>query len=309
VGNVGDINLSLIAALKYAGFSVEPLLLSTRANGLVIELHPVLSDFNYVIAKLNINDKVYLLDATEDYMCFGMIPERCLNGKGRVLGEKESYWYELKAPEKQKQISVQKLAIDTDGTIRGSVQNMYFGYDAMNQRKAISAYASEKEFIQSIIKSWEAGTVTNYKIENAADPMKPLSITLDVEIPNDLGTSSTQLLNLFMFDRWEKNPFRSSERIYPVDFGVPMEEVVSLTIEYPAGYELDELPGKVGLTLPNGGGRYMFTIQNTANRVSMYSSLMINKPVFTSEEYHYLKELFSNIVATQQTDLVLKKKL
>ena len=309
VGNVGDINLSLIAALRYAGFTVEPLLLSTRTHGLVSELHPVLTDFNYVIAKLNLNGKVYLLDATEDHLCFGLIPERCLNGKGRVIGEKESYWHDLNAPEKQKQISVQKLKIASDGSIRGSVQNMYFGYDAMNQRKIINGFSTEREFIQSVIKTWEAGTVTNYKIENAADPMKPLSITLEVEINSDLGGASTQLLNLFMFDRWEKNPFRSSERMYPVDFGVPIKEVVSMSLEYPAGYEIDELPGRVGLSLPGGGGRYLFTVQNTSNTLTMYSSLVISKPVYSSEEYHYLKELFSQVVATQQTDLVLKKKL
>jgi hypothetical protein len=309
VGNVGDINLSLIASLKYAGFSVEPLLLSTRANGLVSELHPVITDFDYVIAKLNINDKVYLLDATEDFLYFGLIPERCLNGKGRVFGEKQSYWYNLTPPEKQKVVTVQKLKIDTEGTIRGSVQSTYFGYDAMNQRKVMGGYPNEKEFIQSVTKGWDAGTITNYKIENATDPIQPLSITLEVEIGTDLGGAPTQLLNLFMFDRWERNPFRSSQRMYPVDFGVTMEEVVSLTLEYPEDYELDELPAKVGLTLPGDGGRYLFTIQNTSNTLSMYSSLMINKPVFSSQEYHYLKELFSNVVATQQTDLVLKKKL
>lgn len=309
VGNVGDINLSLIAALRYAGFNVEPLLISTRANGIVSELHPVLTDFNYVIAKLNLNEKVYLLDATEDYLTFGLVPERCLNGKGRVIGEKESYWFEVNAPEKQKQVSVQKLKIQPDGTILGSVQNTYFGYDAMNQRRLISRYPSEKEFIQSIIKGWDGGTITNYKIENASDPLKPLGITLEVEIGNDLAGAPTQLFHLFMFDRWEKNPFRSSERMYPVDFGVPMEEIVSMSLEYPVGYELDELPGKVGLMLPGGGGKYMFNVQNTSNTLTMYSSLAINKPVFTSEEYHYLKELFSHVVATQQTDLVLKKKL
>jgi hypothetical protein len=187
VGNVGDINLSLIAALRYAGFTVEPLLLSTRANGLVSELYPVLTDFNYVIAKLNLNEKVYLLDATEQYLCFGLIPERCINGKGRVIGEKESYWYDVKAPEKQRQVSIQKLKINTDGTISGSVQNSYFGYDAMNQRRVINKYSTEKEFIQSLMKDWEAGTITNYKIENASDPLKPLSITIEVEIGNDLA--------------------------------------------------------------------------------------------------------------------------
>ena len=82
-----------------------------------------------------------------------------------------------------------------------------------------------------------------------------------------------------------------------------------MSLEYPAGYEIDELPGKVGLSLPGGGGRYLFTVQNTSNTLTMYSSLVISKPVYSSEEYHYLKELFSQVVATQQTDLVLKKKL
>jgi hypothetical protein len=96
--------------------------------------------------------------------------------------------------------------------------------------------------------------------------------------------------------------------MYPVDFAVPIEEVVSLSLEYPSGYEIDELPQKVGLALPAGGGRYMFAIQNTGNTFTMYSSLQLNKAVYTPEEYHYLKELFTQVVATQQAGLVLKKK-
>jgi hypothetical protein len=92
-GNVGDINLSLIAALKYANLDVEPMMLSTRDNGLVTEIYPVITEFDYVVAKLNIGDKVYLLDATDQYYPFGLVPVRCLNGKGRVMGNKESYWY------------------------------------------------------------------------------------------------------------------------------------------------------------------------------------------------------------------------
>ena len=41
-GNVGDINLTLIAALRYAGLNADPVILSTRSNGLPIEIHPVL---------------------------------------------------------------------------------------------------------------------------------------------------------------------------------------------------------------------------------------------------------------------------
>ncbi len=122
IGNVGDINLSLIAALKYAELDVEPLLLSTRRNGLVTELFPILSDFNYVVAKVNIGDKVYLLDATDDFVSFGLLPERCLNGKGRVFGAKESYWYDIKPTEKEKTLSIINLVLDSLDVMRGTIQ-------------------------------------------------------------------------------------------------------------------------------------------------------------------------------------------
>ena len=67
-GNVGDINLSLVAALNHAGFVAEPVILSTRDNGLPIEVHPVMSNFNYVIGKVKINNTTYLLDATDPFL-------------------------------------------------------------------------------------------------------------------------------------------------------------------------------------------------------------------------------------------------
>lgn len=309
VGNVGDINLSLVAALKYAGLAVEPILLSTRENGLVTELYPVLSDFNYVIAKVNINDKIYLLDATEDFLSFGLIPERCMNGKGRVLGDKESYWYELKAPEREKQVSVQKLKIDKDGIVRGTIQNTYFGYGAMKQRKELYTYSSQKEFIDHLASIWHGVAITDYQFENVEDFLKPMNVTFEVEMDGYAGTGTGIILfNPFFIDRWAENPFKSSERLYPVDFGVPIEEIVILNLEYPVDYEIAELPAKIGLTLPDAGGRYIFNIQNNGNTLTMNSALLINKTVFTSNEYHYLKELFSRVVATQQTDLLFKRK-
>lgn len=308
VGNVGDINLSLVAALKYAQLNVEPMLLSTRENGYVTELHPVLSDFNYVIAKLNINDKVYLLDATEDFLPFGLIPERCLNGKGRVLGDKVSYWHDLKAPDRQKQISVQKLKLEKDGIIRGTIQNSYFGYEAMRQRKILYSYNNQKEFVNHISSGWNGASVTKFSFENVDDLSKPMIVSLEIEI-DAYGGLNNFLLNPFFIDRWDANPFRSPERLYPVDFGAPLEEIIIFNLEYPDTYAIDELPGDVGLALPNAGGRYLFKIQNTGNRLTMNSSLLINKTIFTSEEYHYLKELFSRVVSTQQTELVFKSKL
>lgn len=147
-----------------------------------------------------------------------------------------------------------------------------------------------------------------YSFENVDDFTKPMVVNMQIEINAYSGVNNF-LLNPFFIDRWDANPFQSSERLYPVDFGAPMEEIVIFNLEYPDSYLIDELPADLGLALPNAGGRYLFKMQNTGNTLTMNSSLLINKTVFTSDEYHYLKELFSRVVSTQQTDLVFKTKL
>lgn len=307
-GNVGDINLSLIAALKYAGINVEPLLLSTRDNGLPSELYPVLSDFNYVIAKVNIADKVYLLDATDHFHPFGLIPMRCLNGKGRVLGEKESYWFDLKPPDRAKTITYVNLVLDNN-VARGAIQYTYLGYEAVNQRRKLGSSSSLQDYISEMESQWRGIDIKSFTIENFEDAKKQLVIRLEVEA--EIGEKLNDqefLLNPFLVEHWKRNPFRSSERLYPVDFGSPLEEVMILNLEYPSDYEIEELPNKIGLVLPQNGGRYIFEIKNVANKLSMNNSLLINRPIFTSHEYHYLKELFNNVIAAEQTQLVFKKK-
>jgi hypothetical protein len=42
-GNAADVNLSLVGALQSAGISSFPVILSTRDNGLAVELYPVMS--------------------------------------------------------------------------------------------------------------------------------------------------------------------------------------------------------------------------------------------------------------------------
>jgi hypothetical protein len=307
-GNVGDINLSLIAALKYAKIDVEPVLLSTRANGLPSKLYPVLSDFNYVIAKLNIGERVYLLDATDPFHPFGLIPLRCLNGTGRVLAEKESYWYDLQPIDKEKTLAFINLT-QTDEGLKGIVQYTYMGYEAVNQRRRLSLSSNEKDYISEIKKNLNNVKILSHEIRNADDEGKPLVVKLNVEVEiHDTYGDGNFLLNPFISEQWKRNPFQSADRLYPVDFGAPLEEIVIMNLEYQPGLEVDGLPPKVGLVLPQNGGRYLFEITNAGNKVSMNSSLLVAKPLFTANEYHYLRELFNNVIAIEQTQLVFKQK-
>jgi hypothetical protein len=308
-GNVADINLSLIGALTYAQLNVEPLILSTRDNGFPQELHPVTSDFNYVIAKLNIGEKVYLLDATDKLMPFNALPFRCLNGKGRVLGENESYWYEIKPFAKRKEIFALDLKLESNGVLKGKLSGSYIGYKAIEHRKEIKSFSSEKEYVADLDNKWTKLNILSHELGNVDAIDLPLTEKHEVEMDGFADVKqSTFYLNPFMIEKWQKNPFTSVNRQYPVDFGIPIEEIMVLNMELPDGIEVVDLPERVSLLLPNGGGKLIFDAVLNGNKLTINYALTIAKPVFNSAEYVLLKELFSRLIQVQNVDLVFKKK-
>lgn len=307
-GSSADINLSLIAALRHAGLSADPMILSTRDNGLPTDLFPVLTEFNYVVAKVDIADRSYLLDATDDFLPFGTLPERCLNGRGRVFSKSGSYWYEIKPNEKARQVTLVNLKVADNGDVNGEVQTTYLGYKAAEKRGRILSFTNLQEYKKDRQNKWQYGVLEEVSISNLDDFTKPLVEKLTIELdPLSIPEGGALLFNPFLFDKVMKNPFKSNERLYPVDFGVPLEETVIINLELPDGVELDELPERVALALPNNGGRYIFEVQKNGNVLSVNSMLAIGKTVFSSEEYHYLKELFNKMIGVNQMDLVLKR--
>jgi hypothetical protein len=309
-GNVADINLSLVAALQYAGFSADPVILSTRENGAPVELHPVMTDFNYVIARVSIQGKTYLLDATDPFLAFGTLPIRCLNGKGRVMPARgPSYWMDIVPMAKVKQAAILNLTLQQDGKFKGTLTQAMDGYEALRERKKISGFNTQDAYIESVDEKWNKIRILKYDIVNLEEFSQTLKQTYEVEIEGFDDLNKNRLfLNPFFIGDWEKNPFTARERHYPVDLGAPIEDLLSVTLAYPADFELSNLPPPMAISLPGGGGRYLFSVQNIGGKVIINSMLTLSKPIYTSEEYHYLKEFLNKVVQTYQTNLVFQKK-
>ena len=74
VGNIGDINLTLVAVLQEMNLEAYPVLVSTRNNG--IPLFPTSKGINYVIVAVKKNQEYILLDASEKYSLPNVLPLR-----------------------------------------------------------------------------------------------------------------------------------------------------------------------------------------------------------------------------------------
>ncbi|MES2419197.1 MAG: DUF3857 domain-containing protein [Bacteroidota bacterium] len=309
-GNVADINLSLIAALSAANLSTEAVILSTRDNGTVNKIYPVMSEFNYIVAKVNIGENSYLLDATEPLLPFGLLPLRCINGQGRVINlKKPSYWIDLKAS--QKSVTSYSLTgiLDKDGKIKGTIITHSLGYDAFNKRKDIKMYNSAAEYVEKLDERLTKLSISKQEIQNIDSLEMPLTERYEVEFAAHDGTSTNELyINPFYINPVDKNPFNLTARTYPVDLGAASEERIIVNITLPDSYELLENPKDMAIGLPNNGGKYLLQTTVDGNKVIISQLMQFNKAIYGPEEYLYLKEFYSKIIQNQKTDLLLKKK-
>lgn len=308
-GSVGDINLALIAAMRAAGLDVELALISTRENGVPTELHPVITDFNFVAAKVNLGDKSYLVDATVNYLPFGMLPFHCLNGKARVFPEKgPSYWYDIVPAEKFKEVAIMNLTLQPEGTIKGDLEYAYHGYDAYDKRTDLASFNSKEDYLADLKKKMKLVTINSFELtgEDIYAPKVVHKFDVEIEALNQLGDGFT--LNPFFLDKMESNPFKLSERLYPVNFGTAHEYTIILNLTYPENFMIVEKPERNTLTIPGGGGKFLFEVTDNGTKATMTYSLVLSKPVYTSVEYKYLKELFNRALQVQNYDWLFKKK-
>lgn len=310
-GNVADINIALTAAMLAAGLDAEAVLLSTRENGLINKLFPVTSEFNYVIAKVNIGGQSYLLDATEPLLPFGLIPIRCVNDQGRVMSlNKASYWIDLKASQKESKTYSLQLTLQDDGKLTGKISSISSGYAGYYKRQAIKKSSSLDEYVEKLEERWPKMKILKSEIENIDSLDKPVTEVYEVEINAFDNLNKDRILfNPFLMDRIEENPFKLAERTYPVDLGAPSETRVLLELNFPGKFEVSGKPETVGLALPNQGGKFIMQVNQQENGLSFYQLTQLDKSVYAPEEYPYLKELFNKMVLTQKADVVLKKKI
>ena len=310
-GNIGEINISLINLLNSAGLKTDLVLLSTRSNGLPKKSHPVMSDFNYVIAKTIIGGNTYLLDASDKLMPFGMLPYRALNYQGRVMDFKnDSYWETITPQEDNQHYVLANLELDPEShKITGSYNEMNSGYLAIERKKVLNS-TTEDDYLNS--KEKLIGTsaeINEYKfLEEQSNEKR--TVENFTYTNNTVLDQNTLYINPFLVKSFgSTNPFTADERKYPVDFGFKRTYTYAAKIKIPAEYKVVEIPKSINLSLPNKGGRLQMLVTSKLGLITVSFKLIINKEQYSPEEYFSLKELFKQVTNAQNNSLVVLKKL
>ncbi|MEP5339223.1 MAG: DUF3857 domain-containing protein [Algibacter sp.] len=305
-GNVAEINLMLTAMLRYAGLDANPILVSTRSNG--IPLFPTREGYNYVISGIEVPNDVILLDATVKNSVPNILPFRTLNWKGRIVRKSGSTaTVDLYPKEKAKTTISFMASLSEDGSIGGAMRTSKTGHKAMRYRSDFNS-KDEDQFIEDLENEYGGIEIETFDVKNNEDFSKPIVETIKFLMEDQADIINDKIyFSPFFFLSTKENPFKLETREFPVDFGYPMSSSYRFIINLPEGYKVESMPESVALKLPEDLGEFVYQIVPKGNQINVIVNSSINSAIVASLYYEALKAYFMALIEKENEQIVLTK--
>jgi hypothetical protein len=309
-GTSGEINLILVNLLKDAELKAHPVLVSTRDNGRVNTYVAGFSQFNKVMALVELDGKEYVLDAVEKFTPSKLIPPDVLASNGLVIEKLDTgewgwhmLWNEGAVFNNTVFINGD---VDADGKLKGTADISSEGYARV--RRAPLVQDGKKAFIEKYFTSQNEGVkVDSLVFENETTDTMPLvqKISFSQELS---GAGDYKYFNVNLFSGLEKNPFIEDNRFSDVFFGYNQRIGILANIGLPDNYQFEELPKNIRMIMPDTGIVFTRFTGVEDNRLSVRVILDFKKPVYSVEEYPEFQEFYKKLFDLLNEQFVVRKK-
>jgi len=319
MGSGSDVDLLFAALAKAAGFDARMAVAGGR-DDLFFEKNLANSYFvrsSFVAVKLGEAWKFF--SPAEKYTDFGMLgwPEEGLDAL--ILDAKEPFWVTTPISDPQKSLEKRTgtFRLAEDGTLEGDVKIVYSGHLAFDRKEYNDddSPAQREDTLRAIVKSQQStAEVSDIKIENVSDPIKPFTYSYHVRVPGYAQRTGKRLfLQPGFFNHGVKALFAAQTRKYDVYFHYPWAEQDTITFELPAGFELDngDAPAAITPELTNNicAQKVKMTIDD--RHVLKYERDFYfgggGSILFPVQRYPALKQLFDAINQANEHTITLKQ--
>ena len=305
-GNTAEINLMLTAMLRFAGLNANPVLVSTRDNG--ITFFPSRTAFNYVIASVETPEGLILLDATEKYAEPNILPLRDLNWFGRLIRKDgTSTEVDLMPKTLSRESIIMNVVLKSDGTADGKIRKQLSDHEALSFRKD-NLETNQDAYLENLESKNNNIEISEYARENDLDLSKPILESYSFKDTKNVEIISDKIyISPLLFMATKENPFKQEVREYPVDFGYPSQNTYKISIGIPEGYVVESMPASLNISTGEGIGTFKFMIVNTGNLIQLASTSTINYAIVSPDFYPVLKGFFQQMIDKQNEKIILKK--
>jgi hypothetical protein len=308
-GNWGEINMILCHLLKLSGIKANPMLVSTRDNGMIRPDFVNIYQINKLVTYVPVDSmKCYVLDATDKYNTYNEIPFELLNSYGLSLN-KEKEKYDLVFMKKElpvKQIVFMNAEITAGGTMSGTAQISSSSYNKATYLE-LHKKLDEKKYMDYLADNDNNLKITSIKLENAEIDSLPLiqDITFNLDLP---GTDDKYIyFNPNSFTLLHNNPFISENRVSDIDFGCSEIYRINGRYKIPPGYVIDALPKSMNLVMPDKSITFKRVIGEQEGYIVVNYVINYVKSRYPQADYPDIHAYFKKMNEILNEQIVLKK--
>lgn len=306
VGNVAEINLMLTSMLRYAGLNANPVLVSTRSNG--IPLFPTREGYNYVISCIEVPNRVILLDATSVFNAPNILPQRTLNWEGRIIRKSGSFaLISLYPNELSKNTVTMMTQLNEKGDVEGVIRTIKTAHEARNYRESY-VDGGKDQYLTELESKYGGIEISDFTINNQYNLSKPVSETYKFSLKEQSDVIGDKMfVSPLFFLTTKENTFKLEEREYPIDFGYPLNNKYRISVTIPEGYIVESLPKSKIITLPENLGTYKYNITNKGKIIQLVVDSEIRESIIAPKYYAFVKEYFKQLIEKENEKIVLTK--
>lgn len=228
-----------------AGFEVRMVNMADRSD---IFFDPQFPD-DYFISTYDIAVKVgdnwSFFDPASTYVPFGMLRWQEEGQDALLADPKTPAWIKtpMSPPEKSLEHRKGKFTLMEDGTLEGDVRIEYSGHLGLDKKEYNdddSPAEREKTLRDSLKSRLSTAEISDIKIENVTDPIKPFVYAYHIRVPGYAQRTGKRLfLQPAFFQHGLAAMFTPSERLHPIYFNYPWSEKDEIEMDLPAGFALD----------------------------------------------------------------------
>jgi hypothetical protein len=305
-GNVAEINLMLTAMLRYAGLNANPVLISTKQNG--IPLFPTLDGYNYVISGIETEQGVILLDASNKYSMPNILPSRVLNWEGRIVRkDKSSSTISLYPNQHSKNTITMMANLDVNGNIEGNYRAVKTNHDAMYYRESYLE-ADKVQFLEKLENKYKGMEISDYEVKNDYNLSEPITESYKFSLQSQADVIGDKLyFSPMFFLKTTENPFKLEKREFPVDFGYPSEVGYRILVNLPEGYKIETIPAPEVVIMPDNLAEFKFNVSGNDKSIQVVVTSKINEAIISPLYYDTLKEYFNKFIEKEKEQIILTK--
>ena len=317
-GSGSNIDYLFAALAKAAGFEVR-LALSGNRDDLFFTKN--LSNESFLASAfiaVKVGEKWEFFSPAEMYTDFGMLgwPEE--GQDALVLDPKEPFWVHtsMAGPERSLEKRTGKFHLLDDGTIEGDVRIEYTGHLGFEKKEYNDddSPAEREETLRSIVKKqMSTAELSEIKIENVTDPVKPFTYSYHLRVPGYAQRTGKRLfLQPGVFEHGRGALFPSANRKYPVYFHYPWSEQDHITIELPSGFTLDnaDVPNSITPEMTQRVCAQQIKIDSDGHTIIYDRTFFFGgggNILFPVDKYAAIKQLFDMISQGNDHTISLKQ--